>query len=59
VLDHWTYLGTARSDEELAELKGKDARADFDVDVYRILVRYLAKNPGVDWRDLGNSTVLQ
>ena len=52
VLDHWVYLGTARSDEELATLTATEAPAAFDVDVYRILVRYLAKNPKADWHDL-------
>jgi len=52
VLDHWTYLGTARSEDELTELAGKRAHAAFDVDVYRILVRYLAKNPDAAWHDL-------
>jgi DNA polymerase-3 subunit epsilon len=57
VLDHWAYLGTARSDEELAELAGKQARGAFDVDVYRILGRYLAKNPKLKWHDLRDSTI--
>jgi len=57
VLDHWAYLGTARSDEELAELAGKQARGAFDVDVYRILGRYLAKNPKIKWHDLRDSTI--
>jgi DNA polymerase III subunit epsilon len=52
VVDHWTYLGTARTEEELAELGARDSSAVFDVDVYRILVRYFAKNPNVDWLDL-------
>jgi DNA polymerase-3 subunit epsilon len=52
VVDHWTYLGTARSDEELAALSAKDASAGFDVDVYRILLRYFAKHPRLDWLDL-------
>jgi DNA polymerase-3 subunit epsilon len=52
VLDHWVYLGTARSEEELAELASKEAHESFDVDVYRILVRYLAKNPKIEWHDL-------
>jgi len=52
VLDHWVYLGTARSEDELDELRTKLAHAAFDVDVYRILVRYLAKNPRIDWHDL-------
>jgi len=45
VLDQWTYLGTARSDEELEELCASTADLVFDVDVYRILVRYLTRNP--------------
>jgi DNA polymerase-3 subunit epsilon len=52
VLDPWTYVGTARSDEELAELCGAEPRREFDVDVYRILVRHLAKTRRVDWLDL-------
>jgi DNA polymerase-3 subunit epsilon len=52
VVDHWTYLGTARTEEELAELSAKESSAGFDVDVYRILVRYLAKHPKVEWLDL-------
>jgi DNA polymerase-3 subunit epsilon len=52
VLDHWVYLGTARSEDELDELRAKTADAAFDADVYRILVRYLAKNPRIDWHDL-------
>jgi DNA polymerase III subunit epsilon len=52
VLDHWAYLGTARSEEELAELSGRRALAAFDVDVYRILVRYFSNHPKLDWRDL-------
>ena len=55
ILDHWVYLGTARSEEELAELGGAKSGIAFDVDVYRILVRYLAKNPGLDWHDLRNT----
>jgi hypothetical protein len=55
VVDHWTYLGTARTDEELAELGARQSSAMFDVDVYRILVRYLAKNPHLDWLDLRHS----
>jgi hypothetical protein len=52
VVDHWTYLGTARTEEELAELGARESSAAFDVDVYRILVRYLAKKPNLDWLDL-------
>jgi DNA polymerase-3 subunit epsilon len=52
VVDHWTYLGTARSDEELDELGARESGAAFDVDVYKILMRYFAKNPKLDWLDL-------
>src|ERR1700722_609290 len=52
VVDHWAYLGTARSEEELAALSAKDARPAFDVDVYRILMRYFASHPKLDWHDL-------
>jgi DNA polymerase-3 subunit epsilon len=52
VLDHWVYVGTARSEDELDELRTKAVHAAFDADVYRILVRYLAKNPRIDWHDL-------
>jgi DNA polymerase III subunit epsilon len=56
VLDHWTYLGTARSDEQLAELCAGRSSMAFDVDVYRILVRYFARNPKLDWIDLREMT---
>lgn len=52
IVDHWSYLGTARTEEELAALRSADSNAVFDIDVYRILVRYLAKNPRLDWVDL-------
>ena len=52
VLDHWAYLGTARSEEELAELAGRGTAGAFDADVYRMLVRYLSKNPKIRWREM-------
>jgi len=52
VVDHWTYLGTARTEEELAALGAGRADAAFDIDVYRILARHFAKNPRLDWLDL-------
>jgi len=52
VVDHWVYLGTARSEEDLAALAVKEASGGFDADVYRILVRYFAKHPKLDWHDL-------
>ena len=52
VVDHWTFLGTARNEEELGALGARDSHAAFDVDVYKILVRYFTKNPQLDWVDL-------
>jgi len=52
VLDHWVYLGTAQSEEELAVLKERPVAAGFDVDVYRILVRHLKKTRKIDWVSL-------
>jgi DNA polymerase-3 subunit epsilon len=52
VVDQWTYLGTARCEEELAALSAKAASVAFDVDVYRILVRYFSNHPKLDWHDL-------
>jgi DNA polymerase-3 subunit epsilon len=52
VVDHWTYLGTARSEDELASLAVKAPCAPFDAHVYRILVRHLASRPQLDWLDL-------
>lgn len=42
VLDRWCYLGTARSDAEVAELL-EARRPRFDYDHYRILSRHLGK----------------
>lgn len=52
VLDRWTYLGTARCDEELASLTRSSAPAAFDAQVYRILVRYLKNHTKLEWHDL-------
>ena len=57
VVDHWAYLGTARTLEELEALGAKDSGAVFDVDIYRILVRYFANNPRLDWIDMRGSTI--
>jgi DNA polymerase-3 subunit epsilon len=56
VVDHWAYIGTARTEEELDLLRAKDARPAFDVDVYRILMRYFANHPKLDWHDLRDKT---
>ncbi len=42
VVHNWCYLGTARSDEDLAALVESPPRARFDTDHYKILVRHLA-----------------
>ena len=52
VLDQWMYLGSARSEEEMAALSARHADAAFDVDVYRILMRYFSHHPKLDWHDL-------
>jgi DNA polymerase-3 subunit epsilon len=57
VLDRWAYLGTARNEEELAALSSKEACPAFDVDVYRILMRYFANHPKLDWHDLRDRTI--
>ncbi len=41
VVRNWRYVGTARSDEELAEVLASAEHAAFDIDLYRILVRHL------------------
>ena len=38
VLDHWCYLGTVRSEQDLDTLA---ARPAFDLDTYKILKRFL------------------
>jgi DNA polymerase-3 subunit epsilon len=43
VVDRWCYLGTARSDGELAELAASPPAARFDYDHYRIVARHLAR----------------
>jgi DNA polymerase-3 subunit epsilon len=52
VLDRWMYLGSARSEEELASLSMPRAYPAFDVDVYKILQRYFSNHPNLDWHDL-------
>jgi DNA polymerase III subunit epsilon len=46
VLDRWCYLGTARSDAELAEITQSPPAARFDYDHYRIVARHLARGRG-------------
>ncbi|MEP6885279.1 MAG: exonuclease domain-containing protein [Gammaproteobacteria bacterium] len=57
VLDRWAYLGTARDDEELSALRARDSGDAFDIDVYRILLRYFAKHPKLEWIDLRDRTI--
>ena len=45
VFDRWCHVGTARSEEELSDLAEARARIEFDPDVYRILVSFIAKRP--------------
>jgi DNA polymerase-3 subunit epsilon len=61
VLEHWAYVGSARSEEELAALSAVDrsahaqsapAAAVFDADVYKILLRYFSHHSKVDCREL-------
>jgi len=52
VVDQWTYLGTARCEEDIATLAVGAPCQAFDVDVYKILMRHLARNPKLDWLDL-------
>jgi DNA polymerase-3 subunit epsilon len=44
VFERWTHLGTARSEEDLGDLAETRAEIDFDPDIYRILVSYIAKH---------------
>ena len=46
VFERWSHVGTARSDDELADLAEARIEIDFDPDIYRILVSYLAKHRG-------------
>src|SRR6202165_4538916 len=44
VFERWSHLGTARSEDELQELAQARAEIDFDPDVYRILLSYIARH---------------
>jgi DNA polymerase-3 subunit epsilon len=61
VLDRWVHLGTARSEQELAEIASHtapDAAPAFDADVYKILVRYFSNHGKLDWQSLREPTLL-
>jgi len=44
VLDRWCYLGTARTEADLAELAGERPQPVFDLDTYKILSRFFASS---------------
>ena len=44
VFERWCHLGTARSEEELADLLEARAGIDFDPDIYKILASYISKH---------------
>lgn len=52
VLERWAYLGSARCEDDLADLSTRRADAAFDVAVYKILLRYFSQHPKLDWHDL-------
>ena len=43
MIDRWCYIGTACSEDELADLLESGRAARFDYDHYRILARHLGK----------------
>jgi len=44
VFERWSHIGTARSEDELEDLAHARAEIDFDPDIYRILVGFIAKH---------------
>jgi DNA polymerase-3 subunit epsilon len=46
VFDRWAHIGTARDEDALAGLAEGRVEIDFDPDIYRILVSYVAKHRG-------------
>jgi DNA polymerase-3 subunit epsilon len=52
VVDRWCYVGSARSDDELAEMLESRRPARFEYDAYRILERHVGKR-GVRTIELG------
>jgi DNA polymerase-3 subunit epsilon len=45
VIDRWCYLGAVRSEQELYALAEGKSAPPFDVDIYKIIKRFLAKPP--------------
>jgi DNA polymerase-3 subunit epsilon len=52
VVDRWCYVGSARSEDELAEMLEARSAARFEYDEYRILARHVGKR-GVRTVELG------
>ena len=46
VIDHWCYLGTVRSEPELFDHLATRMQPVFDIDTYRILIRFLERKRG-------------
>jgi DNA polymerase-3 subunit epsilon len=44
VFDRWSHIGTARDESELETLAEARVEIDFDPDIYRILVSYIARH---------------
>jgi DNA polymerase-3 subunit epsilon len=58
ILDRWRYLGSARTDPELAEILESRTLPDFDIDYYRLIARYLAQTHAIgDIVDLARDSV--
>jgi DNA polymerase III subunit epsilon len=57
VLENWSYLGTARSEDELNTLSAAPSPVGFEVDVYRILMRYFSSHPQMRWHALREQTL--
>jgi DNA polymerase-3 subunit epsilon len=45
VIDRWRYIGTARDEDELAELAAPSRLPPFDPDVLKLLVRWFSAHP--------------
>ena len=45
VIDRWCHLGAVRSEQELYALAEGKSAPPFDVDIYKIIKRFLAKPP--------------
>jgi DNA polymerase-3 subunit epsilon len=44
VFERWAHIGTARDEDELADLATTRATVEFDPDIYKLLVSYIAKH---------------